>query len=318
MFRMNFNITFFNGKNTYTVTAVESIKIVDSVDSIISTAEITLPSRPDEKLLLPGSKIDIFLWYDGFEPEKEFSGYVKECSDNGGKYTVLCENEVYLLRKQTCKNAVYNKITCKDLLTEILKDTSLKVDCDYDFDYDKFTIQNVSVYQVLKQLKSDVPCHIYLKDGVLHFHLPFTKDFGTAVYDTEVNIDRNGYALKFLTKDQRKLRVIYKGKTKDGKQIESDVKGDPDGNIVTVEYKGVTTKECLNRMAEEYTEMKMFDGVEGSFTGWLYPVCRGGYRAEMRFCGQSERNGIYYVNSVEIQFDSSGAKRRVTLSKKLS
>ncbi|MCR4559785.1 MAG: hypothetical protein K5685_06865 [Bacteroidales bacterium] len=209
-------------------------------------------------LLQPGESISIELWYNRSKELKVFDGYIKEFSDNGGKYTLYLENEVYRLRT------------------------------------------------------------VVMENGVLHMHAPYTKTFWTVIYDTSVNIDKDGFDIKFLTKDQRKLRVVYKGKNKDGKPIESDVKGDPDGNIVTVEFKGVTTKDSLNRMANDYAAMKMFEGVDGDFIGWLYPICRGGYRAEMRFRGQIERNGIYYVQSVEIRFDSSGAQRRVTLSKKLS
>ena len=135
---------------------------------------------------------------------------------------------------------------------------SLKV-LYYEFDYDSFAVQNASAYQVLKQLKTDTPSHVFIKSGVLHVHLPFSLDFGTAIYDTRVNIDKDGYGLTFQTKDQRKVRVVYKGKDKDGNQIQSGVKGSPDGDIVTVDFKGVTTEETLNRLAEEHANAKMFD-----------------------------------------------------------
>ena len=137
-------------------------------------------------------------------------------------------------------------------------------------------------------------------------------------YDTAINIDKDGFDVKFLTKTQRKTRIIYKGKDKDGKQIQSDVKGSPDGNIITVDFKGVTTKEALNKMAQEMANTKQFDGIEGSFQTWLYPVCNAGYSAKIEFSNQPQKNGTYYVNTVDLSLDASGVKRKITLSKRLS
>jgi len=314
---MNFKIVF--GTDTkYRITAVESIKITESVESIISTAEITLPGRPKGDSIKSGDEIRIWLWYDDNKPLLEFEGFIKEFSDNGSKYVLYCENEVYKLRKSRMENAEYKKVKLSDLLQKIASASGLKVESDYEFDYDSFAVQNASAYQVLKQLKTDTPSHVFIKSGVLHVHLPFSLDFGSAIYDTRVNIDKDGYGLTFQTKDQRKVRVVYKGKDKDGNQIQSGVKGSPDEDIITVDFKGVTTEETLNRLAEEHANAKMFDGVEGSFTGWLYPMCHAGFKADMRFSLQPERNGVYYVSAVETSFSSSGAKRKITLSKKLS
>ena len=269
MFKINYKILFGSQKQ-YRITAIESLKIFESVESIISTAEITLPKRPKDGFINAGDDMQIWLWYNNDKQIKAFEGYIKEFSDNGGNYTIFCENSVYKLRNVTVENESYNKISCKELLDKIASKSGLTVDCDYDFEYDKFTIQNASAYQILRQIKDDTPSHIYIKDGCLHMHAPYIKNFGTAIYDTAINIDKDGFDVKFLAKTQRKTRIIYKGKDKDGKQIQSDVKGSPDGNIITVDFKGVTTKEALNKMAQEMANTKQFDGIEGSFQTWLY------------------------------------------------
>ena len=72
---MNFKIVF--GTDTkYRITAVESIKIAESVESIISTAEITLPGRPKGDSIKSGDEIRIWLWYDDNEPLLEFEGFI--------------------------------------------------------------------------------------------------------------------------------------------------------------------------------------------------------------------------------------------------
>lgn len=58
-----------------------------------------------------------------------------------------------------------------------------------------------------------------------------------------------------------------------------------------------------------------YSGFEGNFTGWLIPVVKAGGRVRLRDVDKPK--GKYYVTAVEIEFGQNGAKRKVTLVRKL-
>lgn len=68
--------------------------------------------------------------------------------------------------------------------------------------------------------------------------------------------------------------------------------------------------------AENEYKLWNYSGYEGSVTGWLVPVVRAGGSVRLRDKERGE-DGTYYVTGVEIEFGQNGAKRKVTLGRKL-
>lgn len=303
---------------------LDSVTIKSSVENLVETATIKLPATcynaPISQLsaIRKGCKVDIFLGYDD-EMEWEFSGFIESVETDPSGMVINCEDEMYLFRQTTLKDEVLKAPSVEDILKTVVKQVSgdIKVDCKYKFDYDKFTIKTATALDVLKLVQDECHCGIYFRNGTLHAHPIYTENNGTAKYDMAKNVDRDGFSLKYKSKEDRKLKVIAKGKDKNGKQIECDPVGEGGGDTETFDYKGITTKDKLTTIAREIYERKSYSGYEGSFQAWLIPVCDRGYRAELRDATAPELDGTYFVKSVETSLSSSGGVRKIELGKKL-
>ena len=78
---------------------------------------------------------------------------------------------------------------------------------------------------------------------------------------------------------------------------------------------GASCEEDLLRAAENEYNLWNYSGYEGSVTGWLVPVVRAG--GSVRLCDKERGEDGTYVTGVEIEFGQNGAKRKVTLGRKL-
>lgn len=319
MFKMSHKI-MIDGKE---LPLLESATIKESVESLIKTAEIKLPYMRYNKPIAPldsiarGQKVTIGLGYND-DIKEEFSGYVSNVYADRSGMVISCEDGMYEFRTASLKNEVLKNPSVEDILKRVIKqvDPSLKLACDYDFQYDKFTIQTATALDVLKQIQDESHCGIYLTGGTLHVHPVYTENLGTVKYDMAKNIDRDGFSLKFKSKEDRRLKVTAKGKDKDGKQIEKYA-GEGGGDTETIDYKGITTEASLQKIADEAYARKSYTGYEGSFQGWLIPECHCGYRAEISDETDTVKNGTYFVKSVETSYSRQGGIRKVELGKRL-
>ena len=74
-------------------------------------------------------------------------------------------------------------------------------------------------------------------------------------------------------------------------------------------------KSDLKKAAENEYNLWNYSGYEGNLTGWLVPVVKAGGSVRLR--DKERPEGVYYVTGVEIEFGQNGAKRKVTLGRKL-
>ncbi|MCQ2250596.1 MAG: hypothetical protein MJZ66_05750 [Bacteroidales bacterium] len=319
MYKMSHKI-MIDGKE---LPLLESVTIKESVESLIKTAEIKLPymryNKPISRLdsIARGKKVSVNIGYND-ELKEEFLGYVSNVYADRNGMVINCEDEMYKFRITDLKNEVLKNPSVEDILKKVIKQVNpnLKLECDYSFKYDKFTIQTATALDVLKQIQDESHCGIYVIGGTLHVHPVYTDNFGTVKYDMAKNIDRDGFSLKYKNKEDRKLKVTAKGKNKDGKQIEKYA-GEGGGDTETIDYKGITTEADLQKMADEIYKRKSYTGYEGSFQAWLIPECHRGYRAELSDETDTIKNGTYFVKSVETSYSRQGGIRKVELGKKL-
>jgi len=63
---------------------------------------------------------------------------------------------------------------------------------------------------------------------------------------------------------------------------------------------------------------RVYDGYEGTFTGWLVPYCDAGYQVKLVDEDYQDKTGNYYVLEVKTNFSKSGGVRTIKIGKKLS
>lgn len=316
MYILNWQIKIGN----YQVRTLKEVKITTSVLNLADTATIELPGKylnswkSIENKINVGDAVTIALGYNNVL-ETEFRGYLKRIARDNNSLVLECEDALYLLNK-SISNREYKDVTLKNLLADILAqvDGKLRVDCDYNFTYEKMVVFRSTAFDVLKKIHDDTKANIWFEGDTLHVHPVYQQMAGdkAVIYDTKVNIQSTN--LKWVDKSDKKVVIEVKYTDEKGniKNREFGVSG---GEKVT-RYVPSNRDEDLQRAAENEYNLWNYSGYEGDFTGWLLPVVKAGRSVRLRDTDRDE-NGTYYVTGVEIEFGQNGAKRKVSLGRKL-
>ena len=323
MFKIDYDIKI-DGK---TLQLLDSVEITRDTENLTDSAVIKLPSMVYNRYLKDIEKIrrdmpvQISLGYDG-DLHEEFRGYIRSVEREPSGLVINCQDEVYIFNKTQMDNKPYDKPSVKDILNDVLLavNPSLKLNCLYDFSFDKYTIKDATALEVLKSIQDECKCMMYIKDGVFNVTPPYVmpESTKTVKYDTSKNIMADGYSLKYKDQEDRKLKVVVKGKDKNGKPIECKPTGEPGGDTTTFDYKGIATQEMLDSIAENIYAAKSYSGYDGGFQTWHLPLIDKGDTAEITDAADPSRNGRYFVKAVKTTCGSGGITRKISLGKKLS
>jgi hypothetical protein len=304
----------------YRLRTIDSVVISKSIENLADTATITLPAThintalQVEDKIAEGDAVEIRLGYDD-RLETEFKGYLNRISTDGGSLKLECEDELYVFRKPV-KNAEFENVSLKSLLNYVVKQTEskAKIECDFDFRYEKFTIFKADGLDVLQKIQEETKADVYFADGVLHLHAPYSKVINrkAVIFDFTRNIEKAD--LKYMTLAHKKIEieVVYidaKGKKKTKKFGQS-------GGVKETVVAGSTSEAGAQKVAENTHARIAFDGYEGSFTAWLVPYIEPCYKVELRDA-QYGRKESYYVVGTETSFSSSGGVRTIKLGRRI-
>lgn len=303
---------------------LDSVEIRTSIDNLTDSATIKLPqcvfnnNLSELESIKKGQTVQIWLGYDN-NLEEEFHGYISEVSADG-EIVIECQNEIYLFNAKTLPDKVFTKPKLKELLKYVVDNCAPKMElnCQYDFSYDKFTISTATGLDVLKLVQDECHCMIFIKDDKLNITAPYVQagKSATVTYDLSKNVMAEGFSLKYKDKSDRKLKVTAKGKGADGKEIKEEG-GEGGGDTLTIDYKGIATKELLKKQIAAVLEQKSYSGYEGEFQGWGLPVVRKCDAVQLIDPTDSKHNGKYFVNGVTTTCGSGGFTRKISLGKTL-
>lgn len=317
MYTMQYEI----GIGEYRLGMLDKVEIHKSVELLADTATITLPGAQYnvaldvEKKLKRGDKVSIKLGYRETGLETEFEGWVQRISTDGGSVKLICEDDLFLFRK-TLKSEVLQKVTLKKLLEHVVEGCGLemKVNCSYEWTYAKFVINNATGYDVLKKVQEECGADIYVQEGTLEVHAPGEKVGKERYYDFGLNVESED--LTYRNAADKKVQVVVKANMPDGtvREIETGTTGGE-----KVEVKCATSDEAsMKARGELEVKRRSFDGFDGSFTGWLIPMCVPGDSVRLRDRDYEYKDGTYYVNAVTTELSAQGGKRKIELGFRLS
>ncbi len=318
-----FDLTWQIKIGKFTLTMLESVTIVRSVEQLSDTAEIVLPGSCFNKAIEVESKIKrgddvtIKAGYDG-KFETEFTGFLEAIATDDGSIKLICEDGIYNFRKPIADKEFTN-CDVKDLLNYVCSQIKgYKLSCDYSFKYDKYVIKGNTGHDILKKIQDETKANIYIKETtngkVLHVHPQYKEVFGKAEYSYQENIEKS--ELEYKIAEDRPFEVIVEGKGLDGKVIR-ETAGNKGGDSETIKREGVSDRASLKKLAEEYAKRKSYTGYSGSFTGWLIPFCDAGYKVKITDADYKIKDGEYYVLSVETKISSAGGERKITVGAKI-
>lgn len=328
-YNLNWDITI----GRYRLALLDSVEIHKSADLLAATAEIKLPGSVYNKALKievdhsassgqrikRGDEVVIRLGYEN-DPKKlkeEFRGYLLNINTDDGSITLNCEDDLFLMRKSV-GDKEFVKATIKTIAQYLLDEINAGIKLNISYEettpiYDKFVIHQATAYDVLKKLKDETKFEIYLNAGELHIHPPMVYKTGDVSYSFQQNIESSD--LKYKRAEDKNIEVNIEYTDKNG-QKKTESYGRAGGDKITRSVGGMSASGAKEMAKIEY-DSQMYDGYEGSITGWLIPFCAVGYSAKIKDEDYQYKDGTYYVKSVTISAGSDGGVRKVELGKRL-
>lgn len=319
---MDWDILFQTDGKSYRLGTLAECEIDSSVDNLVDTAVIVLPEMVMNQALefqgkiKRGSKVFIDLGYDGFL-EHEFQGYVQDITTNDSSLKILCEDALFLFRVSVQDEALKTtsvKQIAQRLVAQI--DDSFTVNCDYDINYEKFTIHQATGFDVLKKLQEETKGNIYFDTikKVLHIHPPYVEKGGDVNYSMHHNIESS--SLEYKRAADKKLEVTVESTDLNGK-VTKAIAGSTGGDKITLKV-GSMGPTDIQKVAEASLKKNSFDGYEGTFDAWLVPFIKPTFSAVIKDADYEYKTGRYYVVAVKTNFSESGGKRTITPGVKLA
>lgn len=297
---------------------ISSAEIKQSVKVLGDTATITIPRRygdlKDKEVLQyikPGYAVKLELGYNG-ELHTEFEGYVREVS-SGYPLKIYADDEFYKLRKNSF-NKSWKSITLKALLSEIAP--GYKIECP-DVNLGTWQADNASTFVILQKLQEQYGFYSYLKADTLYCQFAFdVRGVGNShTYNFSKNVKKSD--LKFKRKEDFKIRIRAISNLATGKKIQLEVGNmEKDASVRTLDFRNKTETE-LRELALKELDRLVFDGFEGSITGFGSPRITAGDSLNIVSPKEPERDGSYLVEGVTIRYGNAYFERVCELSYKL-
>ncbi len=309
----------------YTFKSISEVEITKSVEDLVDTAVFKLPSKFKvskngelkftEEALKVGDNVKITLGYEDRYEGVEFVGFISSIGSQI-PLEIKCEDAMWELRRKNIVKA-FNKTTLKEILSEVVKGTSVKLSPQIpDVVIDKFIIKNANGTQVLQKLKQDYAFSIYLDDdGKLYAGLQQAVNVGKLVtYDLNYNLVENN--LEYKTEEEKRLKIKYTYIDKKNHKKSVEV-GDDDGETRTFHTSIISDEKKLLAMAMAELKKNKYAGFEGNVKSFLMPFATRGMAAVIKDQEHTNREGRYFIKKVVTTFGTDGARRDVYISNKL-
>ncbi len=336
MFVLNSNITI----GQYKKVMPSEVKITKTVFEYVDRAIIKMPttarlkrakevlteSAQTAKQFVEGDFVNIELGYNG-KLINEFTGFISKINF-GTPLEIECEGYSYLLRKKRYLKSFKNT-SLSEVLKFLITGTEITISKDHIVDVPIPTIlfQNNNGTECLEKIKEKLNglVNIYFKGKVLHAELfpvkPFEK---TAYYKIGWNVILDD-SLKLKEPSNDVFIIKFNSTKNDGSKSEIEHKEKKSGLIKThtndVEIIDVKTQitdpEAKKKLAKSFADKKRFEGCEGKIKGFLQPYCETAWKASIKDEKFPDRSGIYIVESTEVTYGMSGARRTVGIGFKL-
>lgn len=309
------------GKLTFT--AATEINIRKSWKNFTDTATIKLPKaiyyydengnlKPVEHIgnfIKVGDKVEIKLGYNR-QLFTEFTGYVARSPRIDIPYEILCEDEMWQLKRKEISVSIQNA-TVKQIIQAVAP--GYELDC-IDEIYGDFSMKQTTAVKVFNELQEKAGIYTFFREGRLVCGKIYSDEKVSSkqpVFEYCENIiDHN---LQYIYPDEAKVKLYAKSKNKDGSYTQVEV-GEDGGDIEHWEVPAMDMKEKdLKKMAENRLKnLKRFGGYRGTITSFGWPRVEHGQVVQVVDKKYEERNTKNFVDEVEITLSANGGYRRIS------
>lgn len=322
MFVLNSNIEIGPFKRI----KVNHCKITKSIFSYCDKAVLKIPitariKRADETItasaetanvITEGMKVIINLGYNGVL-KKEFEGFVSRVN-----FTTPCEIECegfsYLLRRKSYLK-VFKNTTLREVLEFIVTGTGITLSpLIPHLKLAKWVINQQNGTEALETLIKELRISVFFTGSELYAGLQYLQPKAEVKYRLGWNVIKDGN-LKLREAKNQEVIIKIKGAKVDGTKVTAAV-GEK-GDIKQIITHSVTDETTLKAIAEAERKRLSYDGYEGKITAFLQPYCEPGYAGRLIDKKYPDREGKYIIESTEVNFGMSGARRVVGIGFKL-
>jgi hypothetical protein len=299
----------------YSFTYAAEVVIRTSREDLTDTCEIKIPRTAKLKsdnmavgvdsLFRRGDRVEVSI---GYHPNifKRFTGFISMVSPEQIT-TIKCE-DAYNLKQQSL-NLSFKSVSLADLVASITDMETMVADAQLG----TFRIKNATAAQVLEELKNTYGLYSWIEDEVLHVGLAYEDlNHGAVKFAVGTNVVRN--SLTYRQEEDTRVGAKAISILPNNQKIEVVV-GDTGGYMQTLYFVGLEKGELKARAEEKLKELK-FDGYEGSFEAFGSPLINHSRVVEFIDPNLPERNGKYYVRSVEVQYGDNGYRQTVELDRR--
>lgn len=307
---------------------VSEVTIKKSIRNYCDTAVVKLPSTAIMKQsgtaatqsvltaqqFKRGDKINIQLGYNGVMRE-EFEGFIKRVN-KATPCELECEGYAFQLRDKTF-NASYKSVTLKNLLSDIIEGTDIVLDSQIpDVPFQKYSFVQVNAFKALELIIKDCGKAIaiwfdknvlYAGLSYLHFSEKNREGKPDAVYKVGYNIVRDGQMKERIAGDD-KVEVEFYHRKNNGKRETARV-GVKNSNATRKKLQAIADLPTLEALARAKEKEKNYTGFEGKATGFLQPFYKPGAKVKYIDPKYPEKSGNYLIESTEVKYSTSGARR---------
>lgn len=300
-----------------------SARLVNAKKEVSNTIQTALQ-------LNEGDKVIINLGYNG-KLVQEFEGFISQVNV-ATPVEVECEGYSYQLRKLQPKARTFKRTEVKDILQYIITGTDIVLSKEIpSCIIEKLVIDGHTGTEVLELIKKKLGDLIYINfhGRELYAGLQYLNPKDKVVYRLGWNVVKDNN-LKQHKASNDNITIIYRGKKKDGSNVEAVIKSKGQSKVITTEGSAgnggetkiivtheITDKPTLDDLAAKKLKQLSYDGYEGKITAFLQPFCQHGWKAKLVDKTYPERNGEHIVEAVEITYGMGGARRTVQIGERL-
>lgn len=305
-------------------TSVNEVKIKRSIYNLAATAAIKVPvtavlrhaGTPPAYIetaqeIRVGDTVEVRLGYDG-RYNLEFTGYVRRLNYKV-PLEIECEDEYYKTRSVNCVFSA-KETTLKACLNAVLP--SVKLAYCADLTLKNLVIDNKPGSWLLGYLKKTYGLTAFFDlQGALYIGKAHAVQGEMVKYVLRENVITDS-DLKYQRAEDVRLKVKAVCYYRDGSRIEGEI-GEEGGETKTLYYYDVKNAKELKALAEAELKRYSYDGYRGKIETFLLPYALPGMVARLDDPVYQERSGTYYIESTEVSFGTSGARRNVEIGIKV-
>lgn len=313
-------------RGEFVLKKIQSVHIESSWKRLTDTAEITLPRKAIyldqgkvkvnfykvKEWFKKGDPVIIELGYNG-NYQKEFEGYITHVSADI-PIKIKLEDEMYQLKKLPV-NISLKKTNLEELLKKIIP--GYKVDA-LEVDLGALRFAKTTVAKVLEYLKDEYSLYSYMdgKKLVCGKIYADNSDQESVSLHLEKNVVNND--LNYKDKEDVLIRITAVSTLANGSKIEVTI-GDETGEERQLSYFGIEVRAELEKIAKEDLKKYKVDGFTGSIKTFGKPKIDHGMKVNLTSDLYPDRNGLYYVEDVIVDFnDTPQYRRKIQLGEKVS